>query len=118
MKCTIKSNLLTLSLPSNSRNFTIPSRFCDLAAVGGCVSEDPFVSALFDIVVFGVSAASVVCKIFRLVAACLNSLFNWNNEKFRRLFVTNLKTFSMFQLYIGIVKIYSLCVVFFLLRLI
>lgn len=92
-----------MRLPSNSRNFTIPSRFCVCGVeVGGIVcGEVPFVSGV-DIVVLTVSPGSVLCKMRWCVAACLNSLFNWNNEKFRRLFVTNLKTLSMFQLYSGI----------------
>lgn len=102
-----KWNLLTLRLPSNSRNFTIPSRFRVCCAVDddAIVSfEDPFVSAV-DIVAFSVST---FCKI-GFVAACLNSLLNWNNEKFRRLSVVNLKTFNMFQL---ILYVESICCCF------
>lgn len=107
MNVGIKMHLLTLRLPSNSKNFTIPSRFCVCAFVEvAFVSGDPFVSA-FDIVAF--SESSGLCKI-RFVAACLNSLFNWNSEKFRRLFVVNLKTFNMFQQnYIGN-QVFLLCV--------
>lgn len=97
MNVIIKMNLLTLRLPSNSRNFTIPSRFCVCAFFGDeIVSGDPFVSAFDIFTLLSVSDASGLCKI-RFVAACLNSLFNWNSEKFRRLFVVNLKTFNMFQ---------------------
>lgn len=55
-------------------------------------------------VAFTVSIDSILlCEMIRFAAAacCLNSLFNWNNEKFRRLFKANLKTFSMFQLWIS-----------------
>lgn len=89
---------LTLRLPSNSRNLMIPSRFCGCCcSVDGFVSEDPFVSAVDIVALCGDSIWSVFLIIW-LVAACLNSLFNWNNEKFRRLSVVNLKTFNMFQL--------------------
>lgn len=93
---------LTLRLPSNSRNFTIPSRFCvrcsDVVAdADAVVSRDPFVSAVDMVALFGGSIGSILVTM-RFVAACLNSLFNWNNEKFRRLSVVNLKTFNMFQL--------------------
>lgn len=97
---------LTLSLPSNSRNLTIPSRFCVCAAAAGfvvAVSIDPFVSA-FDIFRFWFTVSPVskwlLCTKIWFVAACLNSVFNWSTEKFRRLFKANLKTLSMFQLYI------------------
>lgn len=90
-----KIRLLTLRLPSNSRNFTMPPRFCVCATGDAIVSDDPFVSA-FDIIAFFNSFVFLLWKM-RSVTACLNNLLNWNSEKFRRLFVVNLKTFNMFQ---------------------
>lgn len=77
----------------------MPSRFCvcgRFVGVDPFVSGDPFVSAFDIVATLSVSFVSELCKM-RFVAACLNSLFNWNTEKFRRLFVVNLKTFNMFQ---------------------
>lgn len=86
----------------------IPSRFCGCCcSVDGFVSEDPFVSAVDIVALCGDSIWSVFLIIW-LVAACLNSLFNWNNEKFRRLSVVNLKTFNMFQLLLNRIFVWSL----------
>lgn len=93
---------LTFRLPTNSKNLTIPSRFC---VVDVADADSPFVSVLD---IFELN--TLVCFVCEwLLSFAFNSLLNWNNEKYRRLVLVNLKIFNMFQLF-GIVFFISLFV--------